>query len=396
MSTQHPQTSTFYHLLRHQFQLEPGREKRAQEIHSKGWVVVNGCTAAHVEAKVSGNYDVSIDLRGGVSITCNCPDYQQRGRHMRRPCKHILALALEADTAIGVQPSVQTAPEPATSQQPATDPLATLPDFDTAEPSFANRVRSAIGSAIAALADLVETTVRAGEIPFLIGPTGCGKTSAARLVATRNRWGFEEVTGSESFADADLLGLRTDHMEQPGIFARAFRRAREDETVLVLLDEMTRFNVRCQDVLMRPFQSTPVPVARAMGLEVNEPIRLVEAPLWGIEWAPVSRVHLVLAANPWGSVLDPALVRRVWPLPVDLDETVVQLFDAALADAIRASWNAVRQGELPLPIEYQALARARHPGDTAILRAYLVRLGAVDKAAADGFRTVLEGMGLQL
>ncbi len=147
---------------------------------------------------------------------------------------------------------------------------------------------------------------------------------------------------------------------------------------------------------MRPFQSTPVPVARAMGLEVNEPIRLVEAPLWGIEWAPVSRVHLVLAANPWGSVLDPALVRRVWPLPVDLDETVVQLFDAALADAIRASWNAVRQGELPLPIEYQALARARHPGDTAILRAYLVRLGAVDKAAADGFRTVLEGMGLQL
>ena len=35
-------------------------------------------------------------------------------------------------------------------------------------------VRSAIGRAIAALADMVEVTVRAGEIPFLVGPTGVG------------------------------------------------------------------------------------------------------------------------------------------------------------------------------------------------------------------------------
>lgn len=388
------QTSTFYHILRHQFHLEPGRERRAQEIQAKGWVAVNTCTPAHLAARVSGNYDVSIDLRSGITIDCDCPDYQQRGQHMRRPCKHILALALEADTATGAQPAVQPAQALIPPQQ--ADPPADLPDFAAGEPAFTDEVCSAIGKAIAGLADLVETTVRAGEIPFLIGPTGSGKTSAVRLVATRNGWGFEEVTGSESFADADLLGLRTDHMEQPGIFARAFRRARESETVLVLIDELMRFNVRCQDLLMRPFQSTPVAVAQAMGLEVSGPIRLVEAPLWGMEWAPVSRVHLVLAANPWGSSLDPALVRRVWPLPVDLDEAVLQLFEPALADAIRASWNAVRQGELPLPIEYQALARARHPGDTAILRAYLVRLGAVDKAAADGFRTVLEGMGIQL
>jgi hypothetical protein len=56
----------------------------------------------------------------------------------------------------------------------------------------------------------------------------------------------------------------------------------------------------------------------------------------------------------------------------------------------------VAQGELPLPLEYQALTRARHPQDTAVLRAYLVRLGAVDKAAAQGFKAVVEGIGVTL
>ena len=133
-----------------------------------------------------------------------------------------------------------------------------------------------------------------------------------------------------------------------------------------------------------------------MGIPATEPVRLVEAPLWGVEWAPVAKVHMALAANPWGSLPDPALIRRVWPLPVSLDETVAALFDSPLSDAIRASWHGVSQGELPLPIEYQALARARNPQDTAILRAYLARLSAVDKAAAQGLRAVVEGIGVNL
>jgi hypothetical protein len=275
-------------------------------------------------------------------------------------------------------------------------PWTSLPDFDAPRPSFGEVVRQHIGIAIAALADLVESALLAGEIPFLIGPTGCGKTSAVRLVAVRNGWGFEEVTGSDSFADADLVGLRTDQMEQPGIFARAFHRARAGETVLLFLDEVLRFNIRAQDILMRPVQSTPVSVAQAMGIQTPESVRLIEAPLWGVEWAPVDKSHLVLAANPWGSRVDPALVRRVWPIPVDLDGAVANLFDSKLADVIRASWRAVQQGELPLPIEYQALARAQGPDDTALLRAYLLRLATLDRAAADGFRTVVEGIGVQL
>lgn len=368
--------------------------QRAQEIRAKGWVTVTICAPDHVEARVSGNYDAAIDLRNGVSLACTCPDWQSRGQTAFRPCKHLLALALEADA---VATPVTSLPAVAPDLSPAepSDPDGALPDF-TPQESFGERVNAAIGRAIAALADLVEVTLRAGEIPFLVGPTGSGKTSAVRLIAVRNGWGFEEVTGSESWADADLLGLRTDHQEQPGVFARAFARARAGETVLLCIDEVTRFNSRAHDLFLRPFQPTPAAVAQAMGLPVDEAIRLVEAPLWGVEWAPVAKTHIVLSANPWGSVLDPALVRRVWPLPVDLDDDVVQLFEPALADAIRASWNAVRQGELPLPIEYAALSRARHPGDTALLRAYLVRLGVVDKAAADGFRTVVEGMGIKL
>lgn len=385
------QITTFYQLLQRYCRMEPRRELRAREIQAKGWVHLGACTSTRLQAQVSVNYDVEIVVQaGGPHLHCSCPDFQKRGVIRNQPCKHILALALEADVVHKVQPGAPADLSDLPAEQNA---RPDLPDFET-DGSFTDQVRDAITSAIVKLADLVQAVLITGEIPFLIGPTGVGKTSAVRLVATRNEWGFEEVTGSESFADADIVGLRTDHMEQPGIFARAFRRARRGETVLLFIDEATRFNARAHDLLMRPFQATPATVARAMGISAPEPVRLVEAPLWGIEWAPVSRVHLAVAGNPWGTSLDPALVRRVWPVFVEPDEAILRLFDATLADAVRASWNAVRQGELPLPIEYQALAQAVNPADTRILRSYLVRLSAVDKAAAEGFRTILEGMGI--
>ncbi len=381
----------FLSLLRQRCRIDPRRVQRARDIQAKGWVAVTKAAPDHLEARVSGNYDAAIHLQGGLTLRCTCPDFQKRGAALNQPCKHILALALHVDSRQTVQPAV--AAPPGESPTPPQEEAA-LPDFETDGSSFSQRVQTAIGQAIARLADLVEACLRAGEIPFLIGPTGSGKTSAVRLVAARNGWAFEEVAGAQSFADADLLGLRTDHMEQPGVLARSFRRARNGETVLCFFDEALRFSARALDLLMRPLQVTPASAAQAMAIPADEPVRLVEAPLWGVDWAPADRVHLALAANPWGSQPDPALIRRVWPLPVDLDEDLLALFDSPLADAIRASWHGVRQGELPLPIEYQALARARHPRDAAILRAYLVRLAAVDKPAADGFRTLLEGMGI--
>ena len=370
--------------------LDSQRRTRAQEILRNGWVQLVHYDTTRIRAIVSGHYTTEIDCASGKA-TCTCPDFLKRGQ--RTACKHLIALAQVGDSRLAAGMPVAT---PAPAPESTLDSQPDLPDFESAAGSFRDQVRSAISHAIANLADLVEACLLAGEIPFLIGPTGCGKTSAVRLVAVRNGWGFEEVAGSESFADADLLGLRTDHMEQPGVLARAFRRAREGAEVCLFLDEAYRFNTRALDLLMRPVQSTPVAVARAMGIPAEEPIRLVEAPLWGVEWAPAARVHMVLAANPWGSLPDPALIRRVWPLPVSLDDQVAALFTSPLSDAIRASWRGVSQGELPLPLEYQALTRARHPQDTAVLRAYLVRLGAVDKAAAQGFKAVVEGIGATL
>ena len=104
----------------------------------------------------------------------------------------------------------------------------------------------------------------------------------------------------------------------------------------------------------------------------------------------------MLAANPWGSALDPALLRRVEPLEVQMADAVAALFEQRLADAIRASWKSVDQGELPLPIEYQHLSTAQAPDDTRILQRYLTRLHILDRAAAEGYRHLLHGLGIVL
>jgi len=284
-----------------------------------------------------------------------------------------------------ITPPQAIAAQPPPASPPPPSPAAT----------FRDRILQAVAGAISALADQVEAVLAAGEVPFLIGPTGCGKTSAVRLVATRNAWGFEEVSGSPSFADADLAGVKmAGGVELAGPFARAFRRARDGEVVLLFIDEFLRFNTRAQDILVRPLLPTPPSVAQAMGIRTAEFVRLLEAPLWGVEWAPCSRARLAIACNPWGSVLDPAVVRRVTPVPVAFAPAVARLFTTPLQNAIEASWKAVQGGQLPLPIEYQALTTAEAPDDRRFLAAYFGRLGAIDPAAAEGFRKVLQGIGV--
>jgi len=260
---------------------------------------------------------------------------------------------------------------------------------------FQRKVSGAIGRAVARLADQVEAVLQRGGTPLLVGPTGVGKTSAVRLLAVRNGWAFEEIAGSPSFADADLVGLRMADRDVPGVFARAFERARGGETVLMFLDEFTRFNTRAQDILMRPLLPVPAEVAQAMQIVTDEPLRMVEVPLWGMDWAPAAGVHVVLACNPWGSTLDPALVRRAAPIEVAFDAAVADLFDKPIVDVVKASWKAAADGQTPLPIEYQALASAAGSDDTGFVADYLTRLAVVDRAASLGFRKIAEGLGMQ-
>ena len=99
--------------------------------------------------------------------------------------------------------------------------------------------------------------------------------------------------------------------------------------------------------------------------------------MWGLDWAPVSRCKVALACNPWGSALDPALVRRTVPLEVGFDPAVAALFQKPARDAIETSWKLVTEGQLPLPIGYTLLAEAADP-DRPGLCADLLRAVAGD------------------
>jgi hypothetical protein len=368
-------------------EIDPSRLQRARD-EVVGHVCITSRSARGAYGVAKYRYACAIHVHPQLECDCECPDWQDRGQYRRRPCKHILGLALE----VGELPDSD---EAAIAAEELPEPPS-LPLDDAPATSFGRIVGQAIERAVLALADTVHGILAAGETPLLIGPTGCGKTSAVRTVPDRLGWGFDEVSGSSSFVDADLVGIRVNGTESAGVFGRVFSRARAGHTVLLFLDEFTRFNTRAQDLLMRPLLPTPAETAQRMGIDASVPVRLIEAPLWGVEWAPFQRTPIVLACNPWGSPIDPALARRVTPVVVEFAAEVAELFRSPLREGIIASWKATAEAQVPLPVEYSALARAESPDDRRLFVAYLNRMRAVDRAAAEGFRRVLEGIGLRV
>lgn len=361
-------------------------------------------TPLEIRGLVKKIYHTVIQLQGSrvTDCDCDCPDWlQSGGKAARVPCKHILGTAVDAPWPLPVMPpappaapaAAPDAPAPTAAPMPPPEPV---PDPDTL--TFNQRVRRAIGQAVAHLADLVEPILRADKTPFLIGPTDVAKTSAIRLIALRHGWGFEALDGMSSFADADLVGLKTDHGVYASVIARAFRRARGGDTVLLFLDELTRLNQRAMDVLMRPLLPISCEIAWAQRIPADDgqSVRMVEVPMWGLDWAPVGRCKVALACNPWGSALDPALIRRTVPLEVGFDPAVAALFQRPARDAIEASWKLVTEGQLPLPIGYTLLAEATDPADLSFAPTYFAQLRAIDRPAAEGFRKLLEGMGIRV
>ena len=227
-----------------------------------------------IRAVVRHHYNTVIRLQGQAvaACDCDCPDWlQSGGKAAGVPCKHILATAVDAPWPI-TSPSPAPVPAPVAPENEPTVPVAqpgpAAPDPDTL--TFNQRVRRAIGQAVARLADLVEPILQTDRTPFLIGPTDVAKTSAIRLVAIRNGWAFEALDGMSSFADADLVGLRTDHGIYASVIARAFQRARGGECVLLFLDELTRLNQRAMDVLMRPLLAIAPEVAWAQRVPADD------------------------------------------------------------------------------------------------------------------------------
>lgn len=318
-----------------------------------------------------------------VSASCNCQDYRRNsdaGIHVL--CRHLVAVIYQLMEEEGVS----------TGFVPVNPPEAKPEKVAT----FSERVTAAVGKAILQISRTVGVAIDSGVIPLLLGPSGCGKTSGIEMVANERDWGLEVVAGSPSFADSDLVGLDLGTRKSPGVFARAFARAREGETMLICLDELLRFNERALDILMTPMLPISQATANRQNIPATGSIYKVEAPIWGIEWAPVENIRLAAATNPWGANIDAALMSRFEPMTVRMEDSIADMFDGNFASAIRVSWKNVDEGIFPLGLEYRALQRANSPTDTQMFAQYLTRLHYLDRAAAESFDMTLKGMGIRV
>ncbi len=402
--------SLFQWLVKHNFggfTIEDGRMRRAEDL-AKGKARLqlvtgsgNGNLHLGVQQQIH-SYQVEWKIlhnpptnTARVTPSCTCADWLQSGGWTeKRLCKHLVAVALVSDI-----PSIIEAAKPE-AYIPNADPAAVAPqptpDPIKGNPPFQEEVAQAIDRAILGLADQVLEVLNEDLVPLLVGPTGCGKTSAIRRVASLMDRRLVEHAGSDSYTDSDLVGVEMPNgKKMPGPIAQALGNAREmGEPVLLFLDEFTRYHLRAQESLMRLLLPIPSEVVKSLGIPFDGAVRATSAPFWGDEWAPASDVHIALACNPWGTPLDPALVRRTVPINVGFSDGVAGLFSLKLATAIRVSWTGTQDGTLPLPLEYGELVRATGPDDERILDRYRSRLQILDPAAATAFDALLKGTGV--
>jgi hypothetical protein len=376
------------------FTVEPARLKRANDIRSARPTVGKESNGNCVVGTALNSYTVlwEITPRGGNAVvrpSCTCPDWADRGRYSNTLCKHLLSAALLNDglpvDITDLTPVSADIVFPTKEEKPKAEQVE----------GFNERVKREISKAVSSLADDVLAVLNEGYVPFLLGPTGVGKTSAIRQVALATQSLLIEHAGADSFTDSDLVGVEMPSGKRmPGPIGNALSHAREmGEPVLLFLDEFLRYNSRAQESLMRLLLPIPAEITRVMGISHDGAIRATSAPFWGDEWAPAESVSIVLAANPWGNIPDPALVRRTVPIMVGFEKNVAGLFSQKTRAAIDLSWKGTADGSLPLPIEYGELARAQSADDPAILARYNNRLMALDPAAAKGFETLLGNLG---
>jgi len=372
------------------FKFEAGRVERADKVRIGYVQTINQGTRARAAA-----YDVTLtfeqtDALVCIEAQCGCEDYDQRyalDPKAAQPCKHIIAVMKRVEMhEIGLNDGfMPVAKIPEGMKRESFEPL------DDQDFSFPERVSNAIGKAVRMLAQQTADIIHAGGVPFLVGPTGCGKTSAVSEAALMLSARFYETAGADSWTDSDLVGvMMPSGIPMPGPIGAALTHAQlSGERVLIFLDEFLRFSPRAQESMMRILLPKRAAIAHAMGIEYEGDIRVTSAPFWGESWAPADLCHIVLAANPWGNTPDPALLRRVEPVSVAFNDSVLSLFKGKAQNAIELSWKGTADGSLPLPIEYSELARARDEKDLSFVERYVARLRIIDPAAAQAYQTLL-------
>lgn len=358
---------------------DTGRVNRARD-EVFGTVALTEQSGAMARFTASVKHTVSLVHEApGIQGKCSCQDFTTRQMERHLACKHLVAVAMWLDDR-GMNPEDLVQPGAAVSAG------STWPNV---------ALRLAVGAAISKLANTIGAFLLEGEAPLVIGPTGVGKTTALHKVAEILDFGMEEVAGSESWTEADLIGTWTPAREWVwGPIGRAFERAKKGP-VIMFVDEVTRFNPRAADILLRAIQPLTASLARRMGLSIPagvDEVFVAEAPLLGYrQWTPADNLLWVAAGNPGINPLDPALVRRFLVLEAKLDRAILTALPADVQTLIGSLWDSYESGELPLPLEYQQLARAKDATD--LFRLYHARLRALDTIAAEAVLRVLEGHG---
>jgi len=355
------------------------------------------------EKENAAPYKFTIDLVDIHKSTCICGMYlasHNQGVERRdKLCSHQIAGLISADNgAITVAIPQATPRQPRQANQPS-QPSQSIPG----QYSFKTKLNKAIGNAIENVIDVTKEVLRKGKHPFLLGPTGCGKTSAiSALIKDRefwlelfkNRYGiefdqflpngegmlFDSIAGLETYGDADIVGLITQMKEVASIIARAFAIARSGKFVTVFCDEFKRFDPRVQNFFMTALLPIDATTARSMGIDTDESIYRVEAPVWGIEWAPVKHIIWIFGANEWGAAIDPAFARRVQARFIEYSDAALHPLDSDIADFIRQTWQDTRDGLLSLPIEYGLLSTMKNGSDVSIFADWLENLRLIDPA----------------
>ena len=361
---------------------DTGRVNRARdEVLSTVTLAAQNGALARFTASVKHTVTVAYEADGLLRGKCSCQDFTTRQLALELACKHLVAVALWLEQR-------GTSPEDLVQRGAAA--AATATSWPT------GALRLGVGTAIASLANAIGAYLMEGEAPLVIGPTGVGKTTALHRVAETLNFGMEEVAGSESWTEADLIGTWTPAREWAwGPIGRAFNRAQQGETVIMFVDEVTRFNPRAADILLRAIQPLDASLARRMGIQVPttvDEVFVAEAPLLGYrQWAPADNLLWVAAGNPGVNPLDPALVRRFLVLEARLERSILDVLPPEVQTLIGSLWDSYEIGELPLPLEYQQLTRAR--GAVDLFQLYHARLRALDPVAAEAVARVLEGHG---
>lgn len=165
------------------FKLDPKRLERSDaikigRIKKIGDFEVSATAPAH-----KGAYGLRLKIeregkKAFVSMSCECEDFKGRGvmidtSHIQ-PCKHLLKFmkitdVMDVDAQAGSTRPIARAEESTSSDAPEVKE-SLLP--------FSERVKNAINKAVMSLADVTTAVLNEGNVPFLLGPTGCGKTSA--------------------------------------------------------------------------------------------------------------------------------------------------------------------------------------------------------------------------